>query len=85
MKKKCDPYIKVYLFATQLLIVVLVDFLEDIGGWWAVANVDEFHIEEQRGLGWDDIASTAIAIAQRWRNGEFTFFTWNLKENKYTD
>lgn len=73
--KKCDPYILVYLFAAQLLVTVFIDFLENIGGWWAVANIDELNIKDQSGLGWDNIASTAIAIAQLWWNGKFTFFT----------
>ena len=78
MKKsllKCDPYINVYLFTTQLLVAVFVDFLEDIGSCWRIANIDELNLEHESRLRGNDIASTAIAIAQFWRNDQFAFFT----------
>lgn len=76
LKEKCDPYIDDYLFATQLLVGVLVDLLEDIGGGRGVADVDQLHVEQEGGLWRDHIPGTLIPIAQLGRNGQFALLTW---------
>lgn len=58
-------YIDGYLFAAQLVVAVLVDQLEHVRlGRLRVADVDQLHLEHQRGAAGDHLAGAAVAVAQ---------------------
>lgn len=79
-------YITGYLFAAQLMVIVLIDQLEDVRfGRLGVANVDQFHLEDERRTARNHFARTAIAVAQRRRNRQLAFLAYcggnaNLKK-----
>lgn len=58
-----DPYIDVYLFAAQLLVLVVIDLFEDVGWWGGIANMNQLNIEVEGGLWWNDITSSTITIS----------------------
>lgn len=70
------PYINFYLFAAQLVVAIFVDFLEHIGCWMRITNIEKFNFKDQCSAAGNHITSTTITIAQRWWNGQFSLFTW---------
>lgn len=75
---ECDcviAYILVYLIAAQLIVFVVVDLFEHVGGGRRVANIDELHIEQKCRTAWNHIASASVAIAKAWWNCQFTFLS----------
>lgn len=69
--------IKVYLIATQLLVGVLVDFLEHIRCGWGISNINKLNVKQKCSTTWNHISSSTVSVAEIWWNRQFSLFTWN--------
>lgn len=72
------PYIDGYLIAAQLVVLVVVDHLEHVGLGLLVADVDQLHLEDESGSTGNHLASSAVTVAERWRNGQLALLTCRI-------
>lgn len=69
----CVPYIDGYLFAAQLVVVIVVNHLENVRLWLLViSDVDQLHLEQQCGATGNHFSGSTIPIAEVWWDGKFT-------------
>ena len=66
---------KSYFFPAELVIFVIVNFLEDVGGGCRIADIDEFHFKQKSCTAWNDVASAPVTVSEVGRYRQFALLS----------